>query len=164
MTTVNVPSSTAAAVVHKAIASGNAILSRFAFGSLAQLLLRLALAVPFWRSGVNKWDGFLRLNDTAIYLFSEEFKLHLPGGPFDYPAPALMAFASGVAEILLPVLLVLGLFTRAAALGLLVMTLVIQVTVPDGWPLHITWAAMALAVVTWGPGRASLDRVAGFDR
>jgi putative oxidoreductase len=30
-------------------------------------------------------------------------------------------------------------------------------TVPDGWPIHITWAAMALAIMAWGPGRVSLD-------
>jgi putative oxidoreductase len=68
-----------------------------------------------------------------------------------------MAFAAGSAEILLPVLLVLGLATRLAALGLLAMTIVIQLTVPDGWPLHLTWAAMALGIMAWGPGRISLD-------
>jgi hypothetical protein len=50
--------------------------------SLAQLMLRLALAVPFWKSGILKWNGFLQLNDTAIDLFTDEFKLHLPGGPY----------------------------------------------------------------------------------
>ena len=39
--------------------------------TLVQLLLRVALAVPFWRSGSLKWSGFLQLNDTAILLFSE---------------------------------------------------------------------------------------------
>ena len=34
--------------------------------SLVQLVLRFALAVPFWRSGILKWDGFLQLNDTAV--------------------------------------------------------------------------------------------------
>jgi putative oxidoreductase len=68
-----------------------------------------------------------------------------------------MAFAVGSAEILLPTLLVLGLATRLAAFALLVMTLVVQLTVPDGWPLHLTWAAMALGIMAWGPGRASLD-------
>lgn len=137
----------------------NATLGTIATPSLTQLVLRCALAVPFWRSGVNKWDGFLQLNDTAILLFSSEFKLHLPGGPYDLPAPGLMAFAAGSAEILLPVLLVLGLASRLAAFGLLLMTLVIQLTVPDGWPLHITWAAMALGVMAWGPGRLSLDHL-----
>src|ERR1700740_353983 len=125
--------------------------------SLAQLMLRLALAVPFWRSGILKWGGFLQLNDTAIDLFTDEFKLHLPGGPYDFPAPALMAFLSGSGEIIFPVLLVLGLGTRFAALGLLFMTVIVELTVPEGWPVHITWAAMALGIMAWGPGRFSVD-------
>ena len=125
--------------------------------SLAQLVLRLALAVPFWKSGILKWSGFLQLNDTAIYLFTDEFKLHLPGGPYDFPAPAVMAFLSGCGEIAFPVLLVLGLGTRFAATGLLFMTCIVELTVPDGWPIHITWAAMALAIMAWGPGRLSID-------
>lgn len=126
--------------------------------SLAQLALRLGLAVPFWRSGMSKWDGFLQLNDVAVLLFTSEFKLHLPGGPYDYPAPAIMAFVVACAEILLPVLLVLGLATRLAALGILAMAIVIQLTVPDGWPIHLTWAAMALGIIAWGAGRLSVDR------
>jgi putative oxidoreductase len=137
----------------------NAALRAIATPSLTQLVLRCALAVPFWRSGVKKWDGFLQLNDTAILLFSSEFQLHLPGGPYAFPAPGAVAFAVGSAEILLPILLVLGLASRLAAFGLLVMTLVIQLTVLDGWPLHITWAAMALAVMAGGPGRFSLDHL-----
>ncbi len=49
--------------------------------SLVQLVMRLALAVPFWRSGILKWNGFLKLSDTATTLFSDEFMLHLPGAP-----------------------------------------------------------------------------------
>ncbi len=45
---------------------------------LAQLALRLAQAVPFWKSGILKWRGFLHLNDTAIDLFTQEFRLPLP--------------------------------------------------------------------------------------
>jgi putative oxidoreductase len=137
----------------------NGIIRVIAQPSLTQLVLRFALAVPFWRSGVQKWDGFLQLNDVAVYLFSTEFKLHLPGGPYGFPAPGVIAFAAGSTEILLPLLLVLGLATRFAALGLLVMTLVVQLTVPDGWPIHLTWAAMALAIMTWGAGRVSLDHL-----
>jgi putative oxidoreductase len=125
--------------------------------SLVQLVMRLALAVPFWRSGILKWDGFLKLSDTAVTLFSDEFMLHLPGGPYHFPAPAVVAFLSGSGEILFPVLLVLGLATRFAALGLLFMTAIVELTVPDGWPIHITWAAMALGIMAWGPGRISVD-------
>lgn len=48
---------------------------------------------------------------------------------------------------------------RPAATGLLVMTLVVQLTVPDGWPVHVTWAAMSLGIMAWGPGRVSLDHL-----
>jgi putative oxidoreductase len=125
--------------------------------SLVQLVLRLALAIPFWKSGILKWSGFLQLNDTAIDLFTHEFKLHLPGGPYAFPAPEVMAFASGCGEIICPILLVLGLGTRFAATGLLVMTCIVELTVPDGWPIHITWAAMALGIMAWGPGKLSAD-------
>jgi putative oxidoreductase len=125
--------------------------------SLVQLIMRFALAVPFWRSGILKWDGFLQLSDTAVTLFTDEFMLHLPGGPYPFPAPTLMAFLSGSGEIIFPILLVLGLATRFAALGLLCMTVIVELTVPDGWPVHITWAAMALGIMAWGPGRFSID-------
>jgi putative oxidoreductase len=125
--------------------------------SLVQLVMRVALAMPFWRSGIQKWDGFLHLKDTTVYLFSDEFMLHLPGGPYHFPMPAAFAFLSGCGEITFPVLLVIGLATRFAASGLLFMTLVVEITVPDGWPIHITWAAMALGIMAWGPGRISLD-------
>ena len=141
------------------IERGNAIIRAIAQPSLTQLILRCGLAVPFWRSGINKWDGFLQLSDVAVLLFSSEFQLHLPGGPYSFPAPAVVAFAAGSAEILLPILLVLGLATRYAALGLLVMTLVVQLTVPEGWPLHVTWAAMAFGIMAWGPGRISIDHL-----
>ena len=135
------------------------LVQAIALPSLVQLVMRLALAVPFWRSGILKWDGFLKLSDTAVTLFSDEFMLHLPGGPYHFPAPAEMAFLSGCGEIMFPVLLVLGLGTRFAALGLLFMTLIVELTVPEGWPIHLTWAAMALGIMAWGPGRISIDHV-----
>ena len=135
------------------------IVQAVALPSLVQLVLRFGLAVPFWKSGILKWDGFLRLSDTAVTLFTDEFMLHLPGGPYPFPAPTAMAFLSGCAEVTFPVLLVLGLATRFAALGLLFMTLIVELTVPEGWPVHITWAAMALAIIAGGSGRVSLDYV-----
>ena len=126
--------------------------------SLPLLVLRLAVAIPFWKSGMLKWDGFLRLSDTAVLLFREEFRLHVFGAAYAYPAPALFAFGAGIAEVLFSTLLVLGLATRAAALGLLVMTGIIQLTVPDGWQTyHLPWAAMLLAILAYGPGRLSAD-------
>src|ERR1700722_12301050 len=47
---------------------------------------------------------------------------------------------------------------------LLCMTAIIQLTYPDGWAnFHLYWAAMALAILTFGPGAISLDRLIGLD-
>jgi len=64
-----------------------------------------------------------------------------------------------VSEHLFPALLVLGLFTRLSALGLLGMTLTIQIFVyPDAWPTHLSWAGLLLPLVAMGGGKLSLDR------
>jgi putative oxidoreductase len=68
---------------------------------------------------------------------------------------------SGSVEVLAPILLLLGLATRFAALVLLAMTCIVELTVPDGWAVHITWAAMALGIMAWGPGRFSADHTLG---
>lgn len=126
--------------------------------SLTQFVLRLTVALPFWKSGLTKWDGFFELSAGARWLFQNEFKLHILGSQYPMPLPLVSAYASSIAEILLPIMLVLGLGTRFAALGLLVMTGVIQLTIPDAWQTHhLPWAAMLLAVLCWGPGRLALD-------
>jgi len=155
----NEPRNGALSPLARLVATADGLVRAVAQPDLVQAVLRVALAVPFWRSGILKWDGFLQLNDTAIDLFTQEFMLHLPGGPYPFPVPSVMAFLSGCGEIIFPTLLVLGLATRFAGLGLLFMTLVVELTVPDGWPIHITWAAMALAIMRYGPGRLSLDHL-----
>jgi putative oxidoreductase len=130
--------------------------------AVAQTAWRVALAIPFFKSGLTKWDGFLQLSDSAEALFAEEFRLHLFGAEIPFPAPHAMAFASGSMEIILPILLVLGLGTRLAALGLLGMTAIIQLTAPEGWAnFHLIWAATALAILIYGPGPLSLDALIG---
>src|SRR5947207_769995 len=97
--------------------------------AVALLGLRIALALPFLRSGLTKWDGFLHLADSAVYLFTEEFRLHLFGHEVPYPFPATMALLSGCAEVVLSLLILGGLATRYAAFGLIGMTAIIQLTV-----------------------------------
>ena len=80
------------------ISSASRCISQLARPWLTQLVLRLALAVPFYRSGILKWHGFLQLNDTAIDLFTDEFKLHLPGGPYSFPEPAVVRFCPRAAR------------------------------------------------------------------
>jgi putative oxidoreductase len=127
---------------------------------VAPPVLRIALAVPFFKSGLTKWDGFLSLSPAAAYLFEDEFKLHILGEAYDFPTPIAVAYLDGIAEIVLPVLLVIGLATRFSALALLVMTGVIQLVVPDGWAnFHLPWAGLALAIIALGPGAVSLDHL-----
>lgn len=129
--------------------------------SLVALALRLALGIPFWFSGLTKWEGFLKLSQTPILLFENEFRLHVLGKAYAYPFPVVAAWGSSIAEIVLPILLAIGLGTRLAAFGLLIMTGLIQLTIPSGWPIHATWAAMAVGVILLGPGRISADGLLG---
>lgn len=136
---------------------GLALLSSMALIA-APPVLRVALALPFLRSGLTRWDGFLSLAPTTVYLFEEQFRLNILGAAYPIPLPGLVALLTACAEIVLPILLLLGLGTRLAALGLLAMTGVIQLVMPDGWAnFHLYWAALAFALIAIGPGGLSLD-------
>jgi putative oxidoreductase len=134
------------------------LLAHFVPQSLVSLVLRLALALPFFKSGLTRWDGFLHVSSTTLYLFSDEFRLHLGFTEAALPFPVLTAYMAAIFEIVLPILLVLGLFTRLAAFGLLGMTAVIELIYPDAWEMfHLPWACMALGIIVIGAGRLSLD-------
>jgi putative oxidoreductase len=128
--------------------------------TLGPIAARIALALPFLRSGRTRWDGFLSISPGTAYLFENQFKLHLFGQLYAFPAPDQVAFVVGCAEIVLPLLLLAGLATRFAALGLLVMTATIQLVFPDAWAnFHLYWAALALAIMALGAGPLSLDHL-----
>lgn len=128
------------------------------------LVARFSIAAVFWKSGQTKVEGFAvdivagdfqlgwpRLSENAVALFREEYKL-----PFIAPEWGALMAATG--EHVLPFLLLLGLATRLSALGLLGMTLVIQLLVyPGAYPTHGTWAALLLYLMAQGPGKLSLD-------
>lgn len=119
---------------------------------LAAFAARVFPAIVFWQSGRTKVDGF-SIKDSTWFLFEELYAL-----PVIPPVPA--AVMATVAEHVLPVLLVLGLLSRFSALGLLVMTAVIQIFVfPSAWVTHGLWAASLLFVAARGPGRLSLDHL-----
>jgi putative oxidoreductase len=120
--------------------------------SIVALVARFAVASVFWRSGQTKVEGFA-IKDNTFFLFREEYKVPLL-------PPDLAAYMATVAEHVFPVLLLVGLASRLSALGLIVMTIVIQVFVyPDGWPEHVLWFALLLLIVARGPGALSLDHL-----
>jgi len=128
--------------------------------ALAPPMLRIALSLPFFRSGLTRWDGFLSISPATLFLFEKQFKVHVFNGAYRFPAPDTVALLVAVAEITLPVLLMLGFATRFVALSLLVMTGVIQLVFPDGWAnFHLYWASLAVAVMALGPGPLSVDRL-----
>ena len=132
-------------------------LTRLVPDDLLAIASRLAIAGIFFLSGRTKVEGFLTLTDRAYELFRTEYKLPLV-------PPELAAHLAAYAEHLFPLLLVLGLFTRASALALLGMTLVIQLFVyPSAWPTHLSWAALLLYLVGRGGGRLALDRLLRID-
>lgn len=115
--------------------------------ALLALPLRLAVATVFWNSAMTKLANW----DTAVALFADEYKLPLL-------SPQLAAYCAVTIEFVTPVLLVLGLGTRGAALVLLGMTSVIELFVyPEAWPTHIQWAAMLLVLLCRGAGMLSVD-------
>ena len=121
-------------------------LDRVPYAVLA-LPLRFAVATVFWNSGMTKLADW----NATLSLFTDEYQVPLL-------PPELAANLALAIEITMPVLLVLGLLTRAAALLLLAMTAVIEVFVyPQAWPTHIQWAAMLLVLLCRGAGNFSLD-------
>lgn len=124
--------------------------------AVALLLLRVALAGIFWRSGRTKVveGSVLQIDPVQYDLFASEFS----GLPLD---PVIAVPLTTFAEHLLPLLLLFGLATRLSAAALLVMTLVIQIFVfPDAWwPVHSLWAAMAAMLIVRGGGLFALDRI-----
>lgn len=139
--------------------------------ALLALIARIAGAIPFWRSGQSKLDGGevfgvkwnpFDIAEKKIYLFQYEF-----GFP-EAIAPLATRIAA-LGEFVLPLMLIVGLFSRVGALGLLIMTAVIQFWVfpeqllnPNGnWSLHLLWASALLFVLARGPGVISLDAMLG---
>lgn len=120
--------------------------------SLVLLTARLAIANVFWRSGQTKVNGF-HIREETFYLFREDYKVPLL--PSD-----LAAYLATAAEHVFPILLLIGLATRLSALGLLGMTLVIQLfVIPGGWPEHLLWFSVLLLIIARGPGTISLDHL-----
>jgi putative oxidoreductase len=117
---------------------------------VAQLAARLYVAKVFFMAGLTK----LRDWETTVFLFTEEY--HVPLLP-----PEVAAVAGTAGEIVLPVLLVLGLGGRFAALGLSVVNVMAVISLSDipeaAMTQHLFWGSLLAALVLWGPGKLALD-------
>jgi len=132
--------------------------------TLLAFIARFSIAAVFWKSGQTKIEGLSidivsgqfklgipRLSENAVFLFKDEYKLPIL-------SPELGAALAALGEHILPILILLGLATRLSALGLLGMTMVIQLFVyPGAYATHGTWAAVLLYLMAHGPGKLSID-------
>ena len=152
---------------------------------LTSLAARLLVAKVFLDSGATKWSAWFEFNQQKYDLFIWEFFCPDPPRPnalqlcdpvtLDYAAsPATivwierLALTAGILEVVLPVLLIIGLFSRVAAAGLLAMTLFIQFAVFPSWSHWwnpAAWWTLACATtLAFGPGVLSLDVLVGIER
>jgi len=114
------------------------------------IFFRFYIAKIFFLAGLTKIKSF----DTTLMLF--EYEYNVPLIPFN-----IAAYLSTFAEILFPILLVLGLAGRFSAGALFVLNIVAAISYPDispgGVNDHYFWGTILLVLVMYGPGKASVD-------
>ena len=117
---------------------------------VVDLIIRLYVAKVFWASGLTKIQSW----DTTLALFENEYAV-----PF--LPPEVAAYMGTAVELGLPVFLVLGLGTRAAALVLFVFNVIAVVSYPDlsevGLRDHIHWGLLLLVPAFHGGGKLTID-------
>ena len=118
--------------------------------SWVALLARLYIAKVFFLAGLTKVQDW----DTTLFLFEEEYQVPLI--PFE-----LAAYLGTIGELVLPVLLVLGIFTRFTALGLFIVNYVAVISLVEIAPaalyLHYIWGLLLAQIIIYGAGVASID-------
>ncbi|SMN01789.1 INTEGRAL MEMBRANE PROTEIN (Rhomboid family) [uncultured Candidatus Thioglobus sp.] len=136
-----------------------ALLHRYT-DDILKLFVRLYVADAFFRAGLTKlgsWDSEMPfLSSGAQYLFENEYQV--PFIPWE-----LAAYLGTAAELILPILLVIGLATRLMALKLFLFNIIAVVSYPVIWESgyydHKLWGIMLLMIVIYGQGRISIDNL-----
>jgi putative oxidoreductase len=138
-------------------------LGRTSYGWLDMLLqplfllgARLYVANAFFSSGREKLTDW----SSTLALFHDEYKVPiLP--------PDLAAYVGTFGELFFPVLIAFGLFGRLGAIGLFFVNLMAVLSDPQLWQFecpaaindHFFWGALLIAIVAFGPGSLSIDRL-----
>ncbi|MBC7405426.1 MAG: DoxX family protein [Cytophaga sp.] len=122
--------------------------------ALIGLILRIFVAMQFLKAGVLKVKDW----DSTLSLFREEYTV-----PLLSPEVAAVLGAGG--ELIFSALLLLGLFSRPAALGLFLVNIMAVISYPRLWTFdcpaaindHFYWGMLLLVLIAIGPGKISLD-------
>jgi len=119
---------------------------------VALLLARFYVGWAFFSSGLTKLNNW----DSTLFLFEEEYAVPLL--PYE-----LAAYLGTAAELVLPILLMAGLASRFAALGLFFVNIVAVISLEDiaaaAYIEHVLWGTLLLQVIIFSGGRFTLDRV-----
>jgi len=121
---------------------------------------RLYLAYVFFKSGLTKVDDSFMVTSSTLDLFKYEYM------PFLSESLATVsAYVASYAELGLSLLLVIGLFSRPAALALFILNAVAAYSLSQtdfasaaGQWQHITWGVIIAVIFTFGPGALSIDK------
>lgn len=121
---------------------------------LADLLARVYIARVFLLAGWSKVSDW----DSTLYLFTDEYRVPLL-------PPHIAAVLGTGGELLFPVLLVLGCFTRLSALVLFGLNIVAVASywhalkdVPVALDDHLVWGLMLGLLMTWQGSRWEILR------
>ena len=117
----------------------------------AALAARIYVGQVFFMSVLTKIQNW----ETTLALFADEYKVPL--------LPVALAAVMGTAgELVQPVLLLLGLGGRFAALGLSVVNAVAVISLSEIAPAalqqHVFWGSLLAGLAIFGPGPWSLER------
>lgn len=115
------------------------------------LFCRLWVAWVFFNSGMTKIASW----DSTLFLF--EYEYQVPILPWE-----LAAYLGTATELIIPVFIALGLFTRPFAVILFAFNIIAVVSYPLLWEKgfydHQLWGLMILINIVWGAGAISIDR------
>ncbi len=121
----------------------------------AILFIRLYIANIFFKSGLTK----LRDWESTLMLFEYEYEVPLV-------SPVVAAWAGTIGELVLPILLAIGLFSRLSAAGLFIVNAVAIISLVDISPAamneHILWGTLLVLVIIIGGEKLSADNKLKF--
>lgn len=137
--------------------------AEFVVQPITLLIVRVLIALEFWRSGMTKFNS----DDNGATLFEYEYipnwennaTQNIWGVEVTFPVPSveLGSYMAMYGELILAAMLILGLGGRFAAAGLFVMALIIETFVYPGTLQHAYWMMIFALFVVTGPGALSID-------
>ncbi len=121
---------------------------------------RFYVAFVFFKSGLTKVDDSFKVTSGTIDLFKYEFMPYV-----SEQLATMSAYLASYAELIIPIFLVLGLFTRPMALALFILNAVATYSLAQtdfasaaGHWQHMLWGTMLAVLFAFGPSRVSIDQ------